>query len=183
MGNSKPRLCRQKIFCATAAHAPLQNRILALTFLLAQLIGVWQSTKGAPVSKAKTRLDPVVLVVDNDRDCREMFGEVLKLAGFGVFFAEDAEQAFELACSLRPCVVSTELLLPRIDGFEFCSRLREDPRTGGIAVVAVTALAERKYRLRAKRCGCHTVLPKPCLPDAYVSAVRMALEASHCREG
>jgi CheY-like chemotaxis protein len=84
------------------------------------------------------RPQPLVLIVDDFEDNREMYAEYLSYSGYRVEQASDGEQAVELAQRIRPDVVVMDLSLPVMDGWEATRRLKSDPRTRNIPVIALT---------------------------------------------
>ena len=120
---------------------------------------------------------PLVLVVDDFKDGREMYAEYLSHVGFRVAEAGDGEEAVEKARELRPDVVLMDLSLPGMDGWEATRLLKADPLTRGIRVVALTAHALSSYADSARAAGCDGVVTKPCLPPDLAAEVRRQLEA------
>ena len=119
-----------------------------------------------------------VLLVEGDRAGRRMYAEWLTHAGFRVDEAHNGLQALERALDVTPDVVVTDLNIPGIDGFELTRRLRHDPRTREIPVLAVTGYAAfASDPGRARRAGCDAVLPKPCTPGDLETAIRALIEA------
>lgn len=129
-------------------------------------------------------ITPNVLLVEDDRDGRRLYSTWLTGAGFHVEEAHNGLQALERAFDIVPDVVVTDLNIPGIDGFELTRRLKQDPRTSGVPVLAVTGYAAFAADPgRAKRAGCDAVLPKPCSPDELEAAIRSLLEeASRLRQ-
>jgi two-component system cell cycle response regulator DivK len=122
------------------------------------------------------RPQPNVLLVEDDQAGRRLYAEWLTLAGFTVKQAHNGLQALEQAFDIVPDVVVTDLNIPGIDGFELTRRLRLDPRTRNVPVVAVTGYAAfAADPARAQRAGCNTVLEKPCSPDDLESAIRAVI--------
>ena len=122
---------------------------------------------------------PTVLLVEDDRDGRRMYAEWLSHAGFHVLEAHNGLQALERALEFPPDVVVTDLKIPGIDGFELTRRLRSDPRTQAVPVLAVTGYAAfAADPSRARRAGCDAVLEKPCSPDDLEFAVRTLIAES-----
>ena len=120
-----------------------------------------------------------ILLVEDDRAGRLMYTEWLVLAGFEVSQAHNGLQALERAFDTRPDVVVTDLNIPGIDGFELTRRLKQDPRTRDVPVLAVTGYAAFAADPgRAQRAGCDAVLPKPCTADELESAVRSLISAN-----
>ena len=114
----------------------------------------------------------LVLLVEDDRDGRLLFAEWLLSAGFRVEQAHNGLQALERARDLLPDAILTDLNIPGIDGYELTRRLKSDPRTSSIPVLAVTGYAPfTQDPARADRAGCAVVLLKPCDPDVLVQTL------------
>jgi two-component system cell cycle response regulator DivK len=128
---------------------------------------------------AREAHSPSVLIVEDDRDGRLLFVEWLQHAGFRVSQAHNGLQALERAVESTPDVVVTDLNIPGIDGYELTRRLRQDPRTRDVPVLAVTGYAAfASDPSRAHRAGCDAVLPKPCSADELETAIRRLIEES-----
>lgn len=120
-------------------------------------------------------LPPIILVVEDDPDTRELYETVLNLEGFWVAEACDAEAALDKAADLQPDVIITDIGLPGgCDGVTFAGRLHAQPRTAQIPVVAITGRPVREF----DGAGFLQVLQKPILPEALIAGVRRALELS-----
>jgi CheY-like chemotaxis protein len=106
-----------------------------------------------------------------------MYAEWLTSAGFRVEQTHNGLQALDRALVFLPDIVVTDLNIPGIDGFELTRRLKQDYRTSGVPVLAVTGYAAfASDPGRALRAGCDAVLPKPCTPDELESAIRSLIE-------
>ena len=129
----------------------------------------------ADVSDARV---PLVLV-DDDRDTREMYSSWLEFAGFEVFSADNAESGFDFAVTHQPRVVVTDHVLKQgSTGAELCRRLKSDVRTEHIPTVLMTGVAERKTAEGALDAGCAVVRLKPYLPDAMLADLKAILKGS-----
>jgi CheY-like chemotaxis protein len=118
-----------------------------------------------------------VLLVEDDLDGRRMYARWLIGAGFHVQEAHNGLQALERAFDARPDVVVTDLRIPGIDGFELTRRLKNDPRTRDVPVLAVTGYAAFATDPgRAQRAGCDAVLAKPCSPEDLEAAIRHLIQ-------
>ncbi len=120
---------------------------------------------------------PLVLVVEDDADAREMYQVVLGGAGFRVESAENGVEAVGKARSLQPNVVLMDLSLPSMDGREASRRLKEESTTRHIPIIALSgtpidALDDQDRVFAA-------ALMKPCFPDELVAAVRRLVGAHH----
>jgi two-component system cell cycle response regulator DivK len=120
----------------------------------------------------------LVLLVDDSRDAREMYGEYLRFAGFRVVTAENGIEALAAAQAEWPAVILMDLAMPRMDGWEAIRRLRADPLTADIPIVALSAYAFGDEPNRARLAGADLCLSKPCLPPQVARVVRAMLVSS-----
>ena len=119
---------------------------------------------------------PLILVVDDTRDSRELFVEFLRMAGFTAEQAASGQEALEKAASLRPSAIVMDLEMPDMDGWEATRRLKADERTRAIPVVALSAHVMEGARKRATEAGCAGFLPKPCYPTQVSDELKRVLE-------
>lgn len=122
---------------------------------------------------------PLILVVDDFTDGRELVAELLAYAGFRTAQASTGPQALDMALALRPDVMLLDLSLPGLDGWEIARRLRRDPVGRLLRIIALTAHATPAPLARARDAGCDLVLTKPCAPDALVEAVQGQVARLH----
>ncbi len=114
-----------------------------------------------------------VLIVDDDRDTREMYCESLRSMGFDPTATSSVEEALRIAIEAKPAVLVTDLRFNgSIDGIDLIRRLREDRRTSDVRTILLTGAAMGEDRDRAEASGCDRLLMKPCLPDALASEIR-----------
>jgi CheY-like chemotaxis protein len=121
---------------------------------------------------------PLILVVDDYQDAREMYAEYLQFSGFRVAEAKNGNEAVEQAFTLKPDLILMDLSLPGMDGWEATRRLKADDRTKHIPIVALTGHALAGASEGAKKAGCDSFVTKPCLPDDLVVEVRRMLGAA-----
>ena len=114
---------------------------------------------------------PLVLVVEDTPDQRDLFVEELEAAGFAVLEAADGETAIEAALRSSPEAMVLDLMLPRISGFNVARLLRSNDKTRHTTIVAVTALTSETFRTQALDAGCDTVLRKPIIGATVVAEV------------
>jgi CheY-like chemotaxis protein len=125
----------------------------------------------------KIRAQPLVLVVEDYQDAREMYAAYLQFSGFEVAEAGNGLEAIEKAQALLPDIVLMDLALPRMDGWEATRRLKSDIRTRHIPIVALTGHALAGHAEGAREAGCDAFVTKPCLPDALVAEIKRLLDA------
>ncbi len=118
-----------------------------------------------------------ILVVDDEEINRELLSSLLSVYHYDVVEAEDGETALELAAAAPPDTVLLDVMMPGLDGFEVCRRLKADPATAAIPVLLVTALSERKDRLTGIKAGANDFLTKPIDSQDVVLRVRNAVHA------
>jgi CheY-like chemotaxis protein len=119
---------------------------------------------------------PLVLVVDDYQDAREMYAEYLTFSGFRVAEAANGVDAVQQATTLSPDIILMDLSLPGMDGWEATRRIKLDERTRHIPIIALTGHALPGVSTSAKDAGCDAFIIKPCLPDAVVGEVRRLLK-------
>lgn len=117
----------------------------------------------------------LVLVVDDFHDNREMYTQYLAFAGYRVAEAVDGEDALAKARALVPDVIVMDLSLPRLDGWEATRRLKQDPLTSAIPVIALTGHAMGGHAKGALDAGCDAFVTKPCVPSDLEARVRELL--------
>lgn len=121
---------------------------------------------------------PLVLVVDDYSDAREMYAEYLIYSGFRVAEAGTGHEAVEKAFELHPDVILMDLSLPGMDGWAATRQLKADDRTRDIPIVVLTGHALAGASESARQAGCDAFVTKPCLPDDLVVQIRRVLSRS-----
>lgn len=87
---------------------------------------------------------PFVLVVEDEADLRELASELLREIGYPVVVAANGEQGYLLATTLKPDLVLSDAVLPRMDGREMCLRIKHNPETREIPVVIMSGIFTRE---------------------------------------
>jgi CheY-like chemotaxis protein len=113
-----------------------------------------------------------VLVVDDDDVIRQLITVNLELEGFEVTTAVDGQDCLDKARDIDPVVITLDVMMPRMDGWEAASRLRADPSTAGVKVVLLSARAQEADLERGGRLGVDAYLTKPFDPDELIATVR-----------
>jgi CheY-like chemotaxis protein len=125
----------------------------------------------------------LVLLVDDYPDNRDIYVQFLTYSGLRVEEAENGHQALDKAFALRPDVVVMDLSLPGLDGWEATRRLKQDPRTRDIPVIALTGHALAGHSKGAFDAGCDAFITKPCLPERLLDEIRAIVAAARPNPG
>jgi two-component system, cell cycle response regulator DivK len=118
---------------------------------------------------------PLVLVVEDYQDAREMYAAYLQFSGYRVAEATNGVEAIEQANELMPDIILMDLALPKMDGWEATRRLKMSEKTRHIPIVALTGHALAGHAEGARQAGCDAFVTKPCLPDALVAEIKRML--------
>ena len=122
---------------------------------------------------------PRVLVVDDDAALRMMMRVNLELEGFDVTTAVDGQDCLDKVKDVQPAVITLDIMMPRLDGWEAASRLRADPDTADIKVVLLSARAQEADLQRGEKIGVDAYLTKPFDPDELIDTVRRLMTAAN----
>jgi two-component system, cell cycle response regulator DivK len=118
-----------------------------------------------------------ILLVDDYPDALEIWGLYLRSLGFDVVTADDGLKAVEQAHQTLPDIIVLDLELPGITGFEAAVRLRQDPQTAAIPLIAATGYSHVKQLDQARASGFDSIVVKPCEPAALVAEIERLLAA------
>src|SRR5215212_7264779 len=123
-----------------------------------------------------------ILIVEDAPDNRAIAELILKSAGHTVISIGDGASAVGIAVSIRPDAILMDLSLPQLDGWEATRRLKANPATSDIPVIAFTAHILPSDLERARAAGCATVIAKPFEIDVFLEQIATLLdEQSHVR--
>ncbi len=104
---------------------------------------------------------PKILIVDDEEKNRKLMGVILQSYDYDCQTAKNGFDALEKTKEYSPDLIFLDLMMPDMDGYETCSRLREDPATKFIPVVMVTALGDQEARNKGLEAGANDFLTKP----------------------
>ena len=120
----------------------------------------------------------LVLIVDDDPANRTLLRDPLEVHGYEILEAENGEQALQMVAQRPPNVILLDVMMPCMDGYEVCRRLKKDAGTATIPILMVTALSERMERLMGIAAGANDFLTKPV--DLHEVALRVG-HAAHTK--
>ncbi len=122
---------------------------------------------------------PRLLLIDDDPIISEMVTLNLEHAGYQVIQASDGIKGQALAIQLVPDMIILDLMLPRVDGFTVCQRLRRDERTKEIPVMMLTAMGQIQDKVEGFNAGADDYLTKPFELDEMLARVRALLRRTN----
>jgi CheY-like chemotaxis protein len=118
---------------------------------------------------------PLILLVDDVDDNRDLYSQFFHHHGWRTASATNGVDAIAQAANLQPDLIVLDLGLPGMDGWEVAGRLKADPVTRSIPIVALTGHALDDSRRRALEVGVDEYCTKPCLPAALMEVVKRLL--------
>jgi CheY-like chemotaxis protein len=113
-----------------------------------------------------------VLVVDDDEVIRQLIAVNLQLEGFDVATAVDGQDCLDRVAEVDPVVITLDVMMPRLDGWETAIQLRRSPDTAHIKVVLITARAQEDDKTHGAQVGADAYLTKPFDPNEMIRVVR-----------
>jgi DNA-binding response OmpR family regulator/anti-anti-sigma regulatory factor len=119
-----------------------------------------------------TRFNGLVLAVDDDPITLDALGDALSAEHLDLAVATDGAMAMRLIESEQPDLVLLDVMLPDINGFEVCRRLKANPRTADTQVVFMTSLSDREHRLEGLRAGAVDYISKPFDTEELLARIR-----------
>ena len=117
-----------------------------------------------------------VLIVEDESDARDRMALFLAFCGYTVLVAADGVEAIDMAVRFRPTIILMDLMMPRMDGWEATRRLKADPWTRAIPIIALSANSQVDQDYRARDAGCQDVITKPCDLDSLATMLRDFLD-------
>ena len=117
-----------------------------------------------------------VLVVDDSDVIRTLISVNLEMEGFEVVTAVDGRDALDKIIEVAPDVMTIDVVMPRLDGFDTVAQVRADPRTSHLKIAMVTACAQEADIRRGESVGVDAYITKPFDPSTLVRTVRDLVE-------
>lgn len=124
---------------------------------------------------------PLVLIVDDYEDNRDMYAQFLQFSGMRVAEAANGKEALDKTAELMPDLIVMDLSLPGVDGWQATRTIKKNPKTRDILVLALTGHALEGASQGAKDAGCDAFLTKPCLPEDLHREIQRMLTTAGAR--
>jgi len=123
-----------------------------------------------------------VLIVDDDPTSRETLVAMLENEGYDLQLAKDGFQALQMLEQLQPDLILLDVMLPGMDGFEVCRRIRSTPRLAEAPIIILTALDDRESLLKGIESGADDFLSKPADRRELTARVRTITRLNRYRQ-
>jgi two-component system cell cycle response regulator DivK len=124
---------------------------------------------------AQPKRRSLVLLAEDNADCREMYTEYLVASGFDVVAVETGVQAIEQAHHVRPDIIVMDMAMPEMSGAAATHQLKGDPSFANVPVVALTAYPYSTHKPLSAEVGADSFVQKPCRPDELVALIKRHL--------
>lgn len=112
-----------------------------------------------------------LLIIDDDIAITELMKALVKMEGFEATVVNDSLQAVEVARSFTPDLITLDLMMPGLTGFELCKIFSEDPELSSIPIIIISAKDDPESKQRALAAGAKEYVVKPFLVDDLMSAI------------
>jgi len=116
-----------------------------------------------------------ILIVDDEKELVKLVTFNLTIAGYEVLSANNGIEALEICESEKPALIILDIMLPRIDGWEVCRRLKQNSKTSNIPIIMLSALSEVDDKLKGFDLGTDDYVTKPFSPRELVVRVKRVL--------
>src|SRR6476619_5160673 len=127
-------------------------------------------------------MEKTILVIDDNNDIRENTAEILELAGYKTFTAENGKKGVEVAIKENPSVIVCDIMMPELDGYGVLHLLRKNPETQNIPFIFLTAKTERSDFRKGMEMGADDYITKPFDDIELLNAVEVRLKKSEILE-
>jgi len=117
-----------------------------------------------------------ILLVDDNTTNLQLLHETLDGLGYKLLIAKNGQTALSIAQKARPSLILLDIMMPEMDGYEVCRRLKADDRTSSIPIIFITALADEEDEAKGLGMGAVDYLTKPINPELVRARVRNHLE-------
>ena len=113
-----------------------------------------------------------ILIIDDDITMTELLKTLVKIEGHLPTTVNDSTTAMEVAGTIQPDLITLDLMMPGLSGFELCELLHQDPRFGGTPIVIVSARDDSESKARALRAGAVDYVTKPFDADEFMQKIQ-----------
>ena len=115
---------------------------------------------------------PKILIVDDDVSITELMKALVRMEGHQPTTVNDSTKAIEVANSVNPDLITLDLMMPGLTGFELCDLLHNDPKFANIPIVIVSARDDRESKEKAIEMGAKDYITKPFGIDELMNKIK-----------
>jgi DNA-binding response OmpR family regulator len=115
---------------------------------------------------------PKILIIDDDVTITELLKTLVKMEGHTPTTVNDSTKAIEIASSVHPDLITLDLMMPVITGFELCELMHQDPKFADIPILIVSARDDPESKERAMRAGAKDYIIKPFGADELMQKIK-----------
>ncbi|MBU1600110.1 response regulator [bacterium] len=119
-----------------------------------------------------------ILIVDDDHDIVDILKALLETEGYDIIEAYDGKEGIDKAYQHMPHLILLDIMMPVMDGWQVCQRLKACKKTSNIPIAIITAKAEQEDRNRAKKEGADDYITKPFRPEDLILRIQKNLKGS-----
>ena len=120
-----------------------------------------------------------ILLVDDEPSIVKMVGKRLEVEGFEVVVAMDGQEGLSRAQTERPDLIVLDLMLPKLNGYEVCTMLKQDARFQRIPIILFTAKAQEKDEKLGMECGANAYVRKPFRAQELLEKIHGLIAGTH----
>jgi len=114
-----------------------------------------------------------ILIIDDDETMTKLLKALVKMDGHMATTVNDSTKAMEVAASVEPDLITLDLMMPGLSGFELCELLHQDPRFAAIPIIIVSARDDSESRARALKAGAIDYMIKPFDADEFMQKIQV----------
>jgi PAS domain S-box-containing protein len=134
------------------------------------------------ITQADSSTPPsTVLIVDDNAENRLLLSSQLRMENYNILQASGGVEGLQMAQDHDPDIILLDVMMPDMNGFEVCKKIKEDPRTHLIPVIMVTALREVQYRIEGIGSGADEYLSRPHVREELMVRVRTLIQLKRAR--
>jgi len=115
---------------------------------------------------------PKILIIDDDVAITELLKFLVKIEGHAPTTVNDSTKALEIASSVHPDLITLDLMMPGLTGFELCTLLHQDPKFANVPILIVSARDDPESKARAMQAGAQDYLTKPFGSDELMQKIK-----------
>src|SRR4029078_8163527 len=123
-----------------------------------------------------------ILIVEDSRTQEEELKYLLEESGYSISVAHDGKEALQSLVEQRPALIISDIVMPVMDGYEMCEKVKGDPELRDIPVMLLTGLSEAEDVIKGLQCGADNYITKPYDPDYLLARIEDLITARALRK-